>query len=46
MAFDDFYDEDDDYDDDYEDADSFGAGGDLDDFDLDPMEEFERNWMS
>ena len=46
MAFDDFYDEDDDDDDDYEDADSFGAGGDLDDFDLDPMEEFERNWMS
>ena len=35
---------DDDYDD-YEDDDSFGEGGDLDDFD-DPVEEFERNWMS
>lgn len=32
---------------DYADDDSLGAGGDLDDFDyLDPVEEFERNWMS
>ena len=34
-------------DDDYEDGDSFGEGGDLDDFGYyDPMEEFERNWIS
>lgn len=37
----------DDDDSDYDDDDSFGAGGDLDDLDyLDPVEEFERDWMS
>ena len=33
--------------DDYEDDDSVGVGGDLEDFDNnDPMEEFEKNWIS